>query len=343
MVAAIVKVTWSSLEQTFASAVEGIKDDKNELENEARAANIDIGFVREAAAERRHQAVMAIIPAALKRTNLIESTVIVPHARNRTFIGRVKELERINKYFSELRLSEDTEPNIVTIRGIGGETDATVLLHQIDPGIPEHDLVRKIVVDLKGLPLAICQMGSYIRQSKCTLDQFYGQGLIEEAKKNAKKALDLVESYNGLEDFRTNLFRFTYADVLAASGEGEEGLSMHEYILNIRKRVMGVENNDTGVSYYGLSCLYQQLGRLEDALNSIANAIKVFTQVSGAEDRIARSYFRKHLILKDLGWDAESRVALGEARRYRQALSGNGVEWNDTMQDYDFLVSYYNK
>ena len=93
-----------------------------------------------------------------------------------------------------------------------------------------------------------------------------GEGLVEEAKKNAKKALDLVESYNGPEDFRTMQFRFTYADLLVASAEVEEGLNIHEYTLDVRKRVMGNEHNDTGVSYYGLSCLYQQLGRFEDAL-----------------------------------------------------------------------------
>lgn len=98
----------------------------------------------------------------------------------------------------------------------------------------------------------------------CRVQMF--QGLIEEAKKNAKKALDLVEAYNGRDDFRTNQFRFTYADLLVASGEVEEGLATHIDTLEIRKKVMGDENNDTGVSYYGLGCVYQQLGRLEDAL-----------------------------------------------------------------------------
>jgi hypothetical protein len=120
MTAAIVKVTWSSLEQKFASAVESIRDDKDEMENEARVANIGIDFEGEAAAERRHQTVMAITPTALKRSNLIESTVIVPHDRNITFIGRAEELERINKHLSESKSTEDAEPNVVTIRGIGG-------------------------------------------------------------------------------------------------------------------------------------------------------------------------------------------------------------------------------
>ena len=53
------------------------------------------------------------------------------------------------------------------------EIDAIALLHQIDPAIPECDLARRIVDDLGGLPLAVCQMGSYIRQTKCTLNQFY--------------------------------------------------------------------------------------------------------------------------------------------------------------------------
>ncbi|KAL6881404.1 P-loop containing nucleoside triphosphate hydrolase protein [Trichoderma novae-zelandiae] len=802
-----VRLTWSSLDKKFATAMEDMNNYRTEMDDEARAANIDLGFLREAAAEQRYQALLATIPAALKRSNLIESTVMVPHARNSTFIGRVGELDRVHEQLCETRISGDTVPSIVAVHGMGGagksqlaleylfqnkqkykgrfwiraedaaiiqqdfarvsnylgpgdtgvadlkmadgtvkdlkkavqtvkdwfsgtsepwllvfdnvndatdiqeylptsgrgsvivttrdrdaadnlgqwtktielqglqENEATTLLRQIDPAIPEDDLTRKIVDELGSLPLAICQMGTYIRQTKCTLDQFYnllqsdterlysdtasiktlsysmtlarccdmsiellpkadiyllgvialfqtdevpeelitrgcrgisriehladpcnwndairtltrhsvvtasqdgsrrnlrmhrvvkrraiyflaaepfsraeafrdaatllngmfprrppdggtmtqqwvecelwlphvlslrdssisskqpqegwpreyaeilcncawymwergaahafefathaadvcetavqeddtllsdiytivgalrlvrfqlkrecleafqkaldirerymakiahptlddrrmiaggynnagvgrlvleeyseamrliqkslelkyalgdettvpydigigiynicriqmGQGLILEARENAKKALDLVELKNGPEDFRTNQFRFTYAELLIASGEVEEGLYIHEYTMEIRKRVMGDENNDTGVSYYGLGCLYQQLGRLEDALASIENAIKVFENVLGAEDRVARSYFRKHLILKEMKRGAESVVALGEARRYRQALVGNGDEGKDTMQDYDFLVSYYNK
>ena len=93
-----------------------------------------------------------------------------------------------------------------------------------------------------------------------------GLGMIDEAKSNAKRALELAEAHNGPDDFRTNQFRFTFADLLVASGKVQEGIDMHERTLDIRKRVMGPENNDTGVSYYGLSCVYQQAGRFEDAL-----------------------------------------------------------------------------
>ena len=93
-----------------------------------------------------------------------------------------------------------------------------------------------------------------------------GLGMIDEAKSNAKRALELTEAHNGPDDFRTNQFRFTFAELLVASGKVQEGIDMHERTLDIRKRVMGPGNNDTGVSYYGLSCVYQQTGRLEDAL-----------------------------------------------------------------------------
>ena len=93
-----------------------------------------------------------------------------------------------------------------------------------------------------------------------------GTGLYQEAKINARKAVELVESSNGPEDFRSNQFRFTYANLLVACGEVEKGLEVHERTLEIRSRVMGKESNDTAVSYYGLSCVYQKLGRLEDAL-----------------------------------------------------------------------------
>ena len=91
-------------------------------------------------------------------------------------------------------------------------------------------------------------------------------------------------------------------------------------------------------SLYGHICILIFICR-----TSVANAIEVFTRILGAEDRVARLYFRKHLILKDLRQDADSGVALSEARRYRQALGGKGVDWDDTMHDYDFLVSYCNK
>lgn len=93
-----------------------------------------------------------------------------------------------------------------------------------------------------------------------------GQGRLDEAKSNAKRALDLAERANDAEDFRTLQFQYTYADLLVASGEIDEGLEMHKHTLKTRKRVLGEVNNDTGVSYYGLSCVYQRLGRLDEAL-----------------------------------------------------------------------------
>jgi tetratricopeptide (TPR) repeat protein len=122
----------------------------------------------------------------------------------------------------------------------------------------------------------------------------------------------------------------------------DEGLAMHTDTLEIRKKVMGDTNNDTGVSYYGVACVYQKLGRLDDALTSVTNAIEIFTQVPGAEDRISRSYYRKHLILKEMGQDENAGVALSEARRFRQELIGQETR-GDTMREYDSLVSYYNK
>jgi hypothetical protein len=75
---------------------------------------------------------------------------------------------------------------------------------------------------------------------------------------------------------------------------------------------------------------------------SVTNAIKIFTQVPGAEDRVSRSYFRKHLILKELGRDEKAGEALCEARRLRQELTSQET-CGDTIQEYDSLVSYYNK
>lgn len=93
-----------------------------------------------------------------------------------------------------------------------------------------------------------------------------GQDRFFEARDNAKRAVELVEGHNGRDDFRANQFRFTYADLLVACGDTDEGLRLHEMTLQIRKKAMGSEHNDTGVSHYGLSCLYERLGRLDDAL-----------------------------------------------------------------------------
>lgn len=90
--------------------------------------------------------------------------------------------------------------------------------------------------------------------------------LFQAANENAETAWKLAKGKDGEDDFRTNLLRFTCAELLNACGEVEEGLDIHEDILSVGKMGMGVYNNDGGASYYALSCIYQQLGRLTDAL-----------------------------------------------------------------------------
>ena len=124
-------MTWFSLERNFTSAVQSIKDCKNEMEAEARAANITQGFEREAAAERRHQAVMAIIPAALRQTKPIQSTAIVPLSRNTAFVGRTRELNKIHQYLSRSSSGPRTEPVIVAVRGFGGVGKTQVTLEYL--------------------------------------------------------------------------------------------------------------------------------------------------------------------------------------------------------------------
>ncbi|OAA53932.1 Tetratricopeptide-like helical [Niveomyces insectorum RCEF 264] len=176
----------------------------------------------------------------------------------------------------------------------------------------------------------------------CRIDMEQGQ--VEEAKEHCKKALDLAEACNGPDDYRTNQFRFTYADLLVESGEWEDAFALHKQTLDIRTRVMGNENNDTAVSYYGLSCLYQKREEFANALTSIENAIKIFEKVPGAEDRLARSYFRKYLLMKTSQEDEASK-ALSAAKRYRKILVGEEQDSKDTdtMEDYNLLVSYYNR
>lgn len=76
---------------------------------------------------------------------------------------------------------------------------------------------------------------------------------------------------------------------------------------------------------------------------SVNEAIRIFSCISDAEDRIARSYFRKSLILKKLQQPEQTAKALVEAQRHRETLVGAGVMGTDTELEYDSLVVYYNK
>ncbi|CAK7235404.1 hypothetical protein SCUCBS95973_009258 [Sporothrix curviconia] len=170
-----------------------------------------------------------------------------------------------------------------------------------------------------------------------------------------EKALRLAVLCNG-NDFRTYQFRFTYADLVLASGDLDRGLRLHEELLVERQSVMGDENNDTAVSHYGLACAYQKTGALDKALTSIESAIKIFELVPEADNRLARSHFRLHLIYKDaanvqcrLGNASDkletlAQDALDKAHEYRRKFKGNSIDsGGDTIKDYDLLVSYYNR
>ena len=102
------------------------------------------------------------------------------------------------------------------------------------------------------------------RYNRCRLNM--EQGVMDEALKHGLRAAELITSSKGPEDYRTLEFRFTYADLLVAVGDVETGLQLHKDILDIRLRIVGRQNSDTAVSYYGLSCVYQKLQRPSDAL-----------------------------------------------------------------------------
>ncbi|KAI8960371.1 hypothetical protein F5Y11DRAFT_358551 [Daldinia sp. FL1419] len=167
-----------------------------------------------------------------------------------------------------------------------------------------------------------------------------GKGLFSKALEYSEKAVELAERNNGADDYRVNQFRFTYADLLVACGRIDEGLEIHKKTLEIRVRIMGPDNNDCGVSHYGLSCVYQQLGLLDDALEHINLAINIFQGVAKAEDRVARSCFRKYLILTSLEDHEGATEALNKARNIRKTLISDTQTTNDTMEEYDSLVSY---
>jgi len=93
-----------------------------------------------------------------------------------------------------------------------------------------------------------------------------GKGILCGAIENAGLALNLAEKCNGSTDFRTNQFRFTYADLLVACDKVEEGLGVHLETLKIRQESLGINHNETGVSHYGIGCVLFKLKRLEEAL-----------------------------------------------------------------------------
>jgi hypothetical protein len=75
----------------------------------------------------------------------------------------------------------------------------------------------------------------------------------------------------------------------------------------------------------------------------VDEAIAIFTNISGAGDRLARSHFRKYLILEDLGKNEAASDALSLAQKERHDLVGSEAESKNSMEAYDSLVSYYNK
>ncbi|EPE03632.1 pfs domain-containing protein [Ophiostoma piceae UAMH 11346] len=179
------------------------------------------------------------------------------------------------------------------------------------------------------------------RYNRCRLAM--EQGIIDEALIHGCRAAELITSSMGPEDYRTLEFRFTYADLLVAVGDIEAGLQLHKDILDIRLRVVGRQNSDTAVSYYGLSCVYQKLKQPSAALKCITEAINIFAAEDGAEGRLARAYFRRKLIHADLGQYPEAEAAYNKAKEYVHILVGNekGMEtMGDTMESYDVLVSY---
>lgn len=90
------------------------------MECEATATNIGVGFDRGAAVQQRYKDLMFLIPQALKRSNVIASTGIVPLHRNPAFMGRTNELRMIHSYLTGPKPHGGAGPIVVAIQGIGG-------------------------------------------------------------------------------------------------------------------------------------------------------------------------------------------------------------------------------
>ncbi|KAK6062800.1 transcriptional xre family [Seiridium cupressi] len=116
----ILQTTWQSLDKVCEDAVEQFKAGTADLEREARAANIQIGFEREEAAERRYQNVIAAIPNVFNDTKLMRPTMLVPLDRNPAFFGRTKELSTMHAYTSRIPAAKERKLKTVAIRAIGG-------------------------------------------------------------------------------------------------------------------------------------------------------------------------------------------------------------------------------
>ncbi|KAK4445511.1 hypothetical protein QBC34DRAFT_472474 [Podospora aff. communis PSN243] len=170
-----------------------------------------------------------------------------------------------------------------------------------------------------------------------------GQGRVFQALEHCRRAVRLVECANGRDDYRSNQFRFTLAELLMSCGHLEAGLRAHEETLAVQERVMGRRNNDTGVSYYGVACAYERIGCFNDALDNVEYAIEAFGTCPDSDDRLARCFFKKSLVLRSLLREADAEEALIAAQTFGAKLQGSRDWTGDRMEDYDSLVSYCNK
>jgi len=75
----------------------------------------------------------------------------------------------------------------------------------------------------------------------------------------------------------------------------------------------------------------------------VEKATEIFMTLPGADDRVARCFFRKHLIHEQIGQPVEASDALEVAQAFAAEVVGCGAFDGKDVKDYDSLVSYYNK
>jgi len=93
-----------------------------------------------------------------------------------------------------------------------------------------------------------------------------GQGNPKAAYNHLYRGWELARKSYSDTNYRVNVFRFAYAQALLQKDRVQEALTIHEEIRDSRLETMGRQNNDTGVSFYALSCVHYDTGDLDLAL-----------------------------------------------------------------------------
>jgi tetratricopeptide (TPR) repeat protein len=165
----------------------------------------------------------------------------------------------------------------------------------------------------------------------------YQEGNFEQAHR-WDQAADAVLDRLGGHDLQHSWLLNDLGCVLEREGRRAEAVGVHEQALSLKKKILGLNHPDVGISETNLAIVLQELGRNEEALAHNDRAIKILRDGLGADHPdLAFSYNEGGQILNALGRYSEARVSFQRAlsswerqlgpddRNLADPLSGIGV------------------